>query len=164
MRKNLFRLDPHFNRFPTIEFLQLATAARSASLLVLDRITVQQRIGRFQNGIVGVEFTRHKPAAHIFDVRGAPGGRGQGGQSVGVHYAGATVWSLYAELCETGPCTHGVVRIDATTNEIVASAELREGWPLGGMSVGPTTAWTWTSPPIWSAPASSSVPPEARRP
>lgn len=61
----------------------------------------------------------------------------------GVHFAGGTVWVRYFHDCVEGGCTEGVVRIDSGTNEVVASAELSADWPRGGMSAGPTTAWTF---------------------
>lgn len=61
----------------------------------------------------------------------------------GIHYVGDTVWVRYAYNCEAGSCSDGVARIDPKTNEVVAFADLKADWGRSGMSVGPTTAWTF---------------------
>jgi hypothetical protein len=64
----------------------------------------------------------------------------------GIHYAGDTIWVRYVHDCDGDDCTNGVqgvARIDPETNEVVAFQDLRTGWTIGGMNVGPTTAWTF---------------------
>jgi glutamine cyclotransferase len=61
----------------------------------------------------------------------------------GIHFVGDTVWVRYAYNCVDGTCTDGVARINPETNAVVAFADLRADWGQSGMSVGPTTAWTF---------------------
>jgi streptogramin lyase len=61
----------------------------------------------------------------------------------GVHFADGTVWIRYGRDCDQSRCGQGVARIDPATNEVVATADLRPDWGAGGMSAGPTTAWTF---------------------